>query len=182
MRHAAFPAVFLVACLGLQGCFLGPKKFVIPEMPTAREQYALAYDQYRHASSFFGQSEKKDEAVEEAMAAFRAVLRNFPEDTTYRPLSALMLGRCELIRDRFTSAADYYRRALKENPDSPEVQQIGLYELGVALDGAKQYVEAKEAYRTFIERYSDDAALKDDPEAQKRLTEARVRYRIIRSE
>lgn len=182
MKFLVRSAIVLMALAGLSGCSLFKSKFVIPEMSSAREQYALAYDAYRNAEAFYGMSDKKDAACEEAMEAFRAVTKNFPDDTEYRPLAELMLGRCELIRQNFKGAVSAYEKALAHNPDSVPVQQVGLFELGVALDGQEKYEEAKEAYRAYLEKYSEDPALKDDRDAQRRLAEARKRYRTIRSE
>lgn len=182
MKLLVRSAVVLMALAGLSGCSLFKSNYVVPEMSSAQEQYALAYDAYRNAEAFYGKSDKKDAACEEAIEAFRAVGKNFPDDTEYRPLAELMLGRCELIRQNFKAAATAYEKALAHNPDSVPVQQVGLYELGVALDGQGKYEEAKEAYRTYIERYSEDPALKDDKDAQRRLSEARRKYRTIRSE
>lgn len=158
------------------GCFLVRKSFVIPELPTAREQYEVAYDSYRKAQGILVHTKEKDRTVEEAKAAFRLVEERFPDDPVYTPRAQLMLGRSELIRQEYKKAARYYRAATEKYPDNKEVQAIGLYEMGVALDEAKQHAAAKEAFRQFIERFADER----DAEIQQRLSEARKRYRMIR--
>lgn len=170
------------AVIFLPGCFLWPKpRYVIAEMPTAQEQFAIAFDAYRVASGYYGQSDQKDEATGEAEAALRMVVKRFPEDEEYRPQAQILLARCMLLlREDYKKAAEYYRTALDDNPNVPLVQQVGLYELGLALDGAGKYSEAKNIYQSYIDRYSDDPDLKDDREAQRRLFEAQKRLRIIR--
>lgn len=160
----------------LNGCFLFPRSFVIPELPTAREQYDVAYESYRKAQGILVQTAEKDRTVEEAKAAFRRVAERFPDDPIYTPRAHLMLGRCEFVRQGYKKAARYYRSALDLYPDNKEVQAIGLYELGMALDESRQHAAAKESYRQFIERFADER----DPEIQQRLSEARKRYRMIR--
>lgn len=175
MTGHRFLAAIGIVC-AMTGCFLLPRSYVIPDLPTAREQYDVAYDSYRKAQGMLVHTSEKDKKVEEAKMVFRRVGERFPDDPVYTPRAHLMLGRSELIRQEYKKAARYYRTAIEMYPDNKEVQAIGLFELGMALDEAKQHSAAKEAYRQFIERFADDR----DADIQQRLSEARKRYRMIR--
>lgn len=170
---AAFFAIF-----ALSGCFWKSKEFVIPEMPSAREQYDVAYTSYRKAEGVIVKTDQRKDAITEAETAFKMVISRFPNDVGFTPRADLMLGRCQMLREDFGKAANQYRTILERYPDNKEIQAVGLYELGLALDGDKQYAEAKKAYRQMIERFSSEK----DTVIQDYLSLARRRYRAIHAE
>lgn len=173
-----FPAPLLLAALAfLSGCFLS-NPYVIPEMPTAAQQFEVAYNAYRTAQTTVPKSKQRREAAEEAIAAFREVRRLYPEDPTFTPRAELMIARCELLRGEYKRAARNYRRALERYPGSREVRVNGLYELGLSLENTGRYRESKEVFRQFLQEFSTD----EDPVVKEHIQDARTRYMQIREE
>ncbi len=179
MTIAAF-AILMSGCSLFRG-----NSFVIPPMDTAQDQYTVAYSAYQEAETYYStakETKQTRESIEKAKEALRTVLRRFPEDDTWTPLADLLLAKCYELEGKYSKAADHYQDVLTQYPFDPRIQHVGMYERAVALEAAGDYRQAKQVYKDFIETYGNDPALKDNAEAQRRLLEARKRFRTIQAQ
>lgn len=129
-----------------------PGAYVIPRQPTAVGQYRYGV-QMEQAYLSPLRREKKDEDYRRAVAAFRKVLKDFPDAKEITPLAELHLAFLKDKEGNKRQALKDYERLLKAYPDNDEIQVNSMYGAASIYEKFKQFEKAKVYYKQIIDRY-----------------------------
>lgn len=153
-------AALAVGLIGLPGCAgkLGVGKdksdenaLVIPDFPTAKEQFQFARI-YQNSQLIAPELNRRQLQMQKIGECYQRVLTLFPNDSVYVPLTYLELGDCAAQSDQFDMALNYYQQAGASSQDD-FVQARSQFSIARIYDTQRRYEEAKAIYKNIIERY-----------------------------
>jgi tetratricopeptide (TPR) repeat protein len=129
-------------------------KLVIPDYPTAKDQYSFAV-MYEKAQFVPPELAKKRVALQKVTQCYQRVIDLFPQDTTYTPRAYLSLGDCEGKLNEPDKAMQYYQYIINTFPTDEYLQARALFATAQMLDLKKQYEQAKTIYKEVMEKYGN---------------------------
>lgn len=152
-----------LVCLGLTGCggkfnlgkrdAVAEKELVIPDFPTAKEQFAFA-KMFQHGMFTAPELERRRVQMNELAQYYNRVLINFPNDPVYVPMTYLELGDCAAQSDYPDQAIQAYQQAMSLTSEE-FVQVRAKYSIARIYDSMGRYEEGKAIYRQLIEQHKD---------------------------
>jgi tetratricopeptide (TPR) repeat protein len=156
-------------------------RYVIPVQKTAEEQYSFAVEQ----DNIYRMPINKDRQwpmSERAMAAYRKVIEEFPENERLVNHSnlgiAMILDRrgdaFDRLRDK-RGALKIYKRLLETCPDDDPIQINSLFGLAAIYDKMEKYETAKEYYRQLLDRFGEGK----NPDFERIVAISRLRYQKV---
>lgn len=164
-----------VLCLGVLGALPGcggkmrvgqhnaeaEKDLVIPDFPTAREQFAFA-KMYKQGILTSPDLKKRRGQMDKLAQYYNRVLINFPNDTTYVPLTYLELGDCAAQSDYLDQAIQAYQHAMSLSQDE-FIKVRGMYSIAQMYDIQERFVEGKALYKRIVDEHksTEDGRVKD---------------------
>ncbi|MCX7718100.1 MAG: tetratricopeptide repeat protein [Candidatus Sumerlaeaceae bacterium] len=131
-----------------------PTELVIPDFPTAREQYSYAAS-FQRAQVLSTDRKKRDAQLERIASVHARVVQLFPDDRVFTPLSELAIADCRASQDRQQEAIAAFQRVVQRHPENDYIQARGLYSIARSMDRLGQYEQAKGIYRQVMERYAN---------------------------
>ncbi|HUT24598.1 MAG TPA: tetratricopeptide repeat protein [Sumerlaeia bacterium] len=150
----------LLATLPLLAACREPR-YIIPAQKTAEEQYSFAVREdnvYRLPIN----KDRQWPMSERAMAAYRKVIEEFPENerlVSHSQLGiAMILDRRGDTLDRLRDerrALKMYKRLLETCPDDDPIQINSLFGTAAIYDKLGKYERAKECYRQILDRFGE---------------------------
>lgn len=129
-------------------------ELVIPDFPTAREQYSYAAA-FQRAQVLSTDRAKRDAQLDRIASVHGRVVQLFPDDRVFTPLSELAIADCYASQDNQQKAIAEFQRIVQRHPGNDYVQARGLYSIARSLDRLGQYEQAKGIYRQVMERYAN---------------------------
>lgn len=129
-------------------------ELVIPDFPTAREQYSYAAS-FQRAQVLSTDRKKRDAQLERIASVHARVVQLFPDDRVFTPLSELAIADCLASQDRQQEAIAAFQRVVQRHPENDYIQARGLYSIARSMDRLGQYEQAKGIYRQVMERYAN---------------------------
>lgn len=156
---ALFMAVMLAGMVILSGCAGGLKRgeseadtqLVIPDFPTAKEQFAFA-KAYQAGQVLSPELERRRGQMEKVAQYYNRVLINFPNDTNYVALTWLELGDCAAQSDYFDRSIQAYQQAMRVSQDE-FIQVRAQYSIARMYDALGRYAEAKSIYKRLMDEH-----------------------------
>ncbi|MBX7247255.1 MAG: tetratricopeptide repeat protein [Candidatus Sumerlaeaceae bacterium] len=127
---------------------------VIPDFESAKEQYAFAM-LYQRKQVISPDKKRRDIQLAKIVECHEAVLRNFPNDPTYTPLSALAIADAMTGRQDFKGAIARYEQIQKIYPENDYVQARAMYSIARCDDSLGQFESAKQLYRKIMDSYTN---------------------------
>jgi hypothetical protein len=163
--------LFSVACQTMGG-----SRYIIPDMPTAQEQFNLAEVQYQKSRGYLPEDLRR-QSENEARAAYDAVLKRFPEDMDYTPLAKLRLAFLDKFQGRARKSLRQFETLAESYPDNDVVYLNSVFQSAAIYDDLKDYAKAQANYRLASSpRFLNNK----DPEIQRLARYADVQARRIR--
>lgn len=161
----------LLMTLTLSSCasLFGPRH-AVPEEATAREQMRVAERQLEAARTTFDPDMRQEE-LEKAVAAFRAVVERFPNDSNFTPLAHYYWAMLSQEKGNSRRAERLYREVLRRYPNDDVVNASALFGLAETYEQLGRGRDSQETYRELVEVYANS----DDPIIQDLVQIARVR-------
>jgi tetratricopeptide (TPR) repeat protein len=129
-------------------------ELVIPDFPTAREQYSYAAS-FQRAQVLSTDRKKRDAQLDRIASVHARVVQLFPDDRVFTPLSELAIADCLASQDRQQEAIAAFQRVVQRHPENDYIQARGLYSIARSMDRLGQYEQAKGIYRQVMERYAN---------------------------
>ena len=144
----------LLALLAICGaCSQSP--YVIPESETAAQQYKFAERQEQNYLNAVNK-QKHDENSRKAIAAFRVVMKRFPDDKVFYPKSEYRIAFILDKENKTDQALKMYNKMIKNYPDNPQILASSLYGAAVIYDGKKKYAKAQTYYERVIKEFGNN--------------------------
>jgi len=121
------------------------KELVIPDLQTAKDQFAYAT---RYESITLGyvnpDKHKKYIQMDKIAQVHKAVIKNFPSDQEYTPLSKLTIADCDARLGNYHAAISKWQQIMSEYPNNELVQCRAKFSIARAYEQEGQYAKAKE--------------------------------------
>jgi len=152
------------------------KELVIPDLPTAKEQFAFA-KMYQSQQLTPPELDRRRILMEKIAQYYNRVLINFPKDPVYVPLTYLELGDCAAQSDYMDKAIEMYRLAQQVSQDE-FVQVRADYSIARIYDSMEKYAEAKVIYK----RLMDEHKQTQNGRVRDVLKRAYQRYMLVHEE
>ena len=168
LRSAAI--LWLLALMA--GC---QTEVVIPEQPTAQEQYDFALQQFTEYSGLLMRSSQREEYARRAETAFQMVIDRFPQEKHLVARSELFIGMIWKQRGKERKALGIMEDLLEKHPSDDDIQIRALYEIGLLLDDLGKHRQAKDYYDKVVKRFGQS----QKPEYRAIVTECRSRYQRV---
>lgn len=150
----------LVLCwsvwLILAGCSRLGEGVVIPRQETAEAQFLFANDIYQRYQSPLPPA-KRRELANEAVAAFRMVIEEFPQAENLVARSKLGIALILKRQGKTRKARESLKELVENYPDNDYVQVYGLYELASLYDDQGRHQDAKDLYREVVRRFGQSS-------------------------
>ncbi|MBC8353348.1 MAG: tetratricopeptide repeat protein [Planctomycetes bacterium] len=123
----------------------------------ADPKFELAEDAFLNLGwcRYSTEAEDKTESYQKAIAAFAALVRQFPKGK-YTDQALFYLGESFYRLQKKTEAIDAYRKLVEEHQKSA-LRSDGLYALGVTYEEEQAYAEAGAIYDLFLKEFADSA-------------------------
>lgn len=146
----------LVACAGcsLTGLQSTEKQLVLPDCKTAADQYTYAR-MFQSAQIVSSDPKVKREQLDRIMECHEKVVKNFPDDTVYTPMSYLEIADCVGSRGDYARAIKMYEAVLQKYPNIEYISARAMLSIGRTLDRQSKFEEAKKVYHDIETRYGD---------------------------
>lgn len=158
------PILLLLAAAALSSCIrLNKPAVFVPEQPTAKEQYALAYRKEADVRMAREGTSRHASQLEMLKESYQAVARRFPEDRTYTPWARIRLSQLALKEGSPQKAMEMADGVMIDFGDIAAVDAMARYMQARALEEMGNVREAQQAYRECMNRYGDS----DDERAAK---------------
>ena len=162
----------LLWSLVLVGC---QPQVVIPEQPTAQEQYDFACRQFEEYSGLLMKSSQRQEYANRAEAAFQMVIDRFPQEKHLVARSELVIGTIWKQRGKERKALGIMKGLLEKYPSDEDIQIRALYDIGLLLDDLGKHRQAKDYYDRVLKRFGQS----QKPEDIAIVTQCRTRYQRV---
>jgi tetratricopeptide (TPR) repeat protein len=156
----------------LAGCH---PQVVIPEQPTAQEQYDFACQLFKEYSGLLMKRGQRREYADRAEAAFQMVIDRFPQEKQLVGRSELFIGMIWKQRGKERKALGIMEDLLEKHPSDDDIQIRALYEIGLLLDDLGKHRQAKDYYDKVVKRFGQS----QKPEYRAIVTECRSRYQRV---
>jgi len=160
---------FLVLLAGCQ------PQVIIPEQPTAQEQYDFACQLFKEYSGLLMKRGQRREYADRAEAAFQMVIDRFPQEKQLVGRSELFIGMIWKQRGKERKALGIMEDLLEKHPSDDDIQIRALYEIGLLLDDLGKHRQAKDYYDKVVKRFGQS----QKPEYRAIVTECRSRYQRV---
>lgn len=174
-RRIASALVVLIAVFSISGCAsfstsknkskarpTEEKQLVIPDFPTAKEQYSFAI-MYQRSLIISPDMARRQVQMDKVTQCHDRVLKNFPGDQTYAPLAMVAIADANASIGELPTAIEIYHATMAKYPDNEYIQARALFAIARTLDNQGKFQEAKDTYRQVMERFSasHSAAVQD---------------------
>ncbi|GAB4312631.1 MAG: hypothetical protein Kow0059_03300 [Candidatus Sumerlaeia bacterium] len=160
-RHRWFVIAWTLVLASLicgLGCAHWARKPVIPQLPTAREQFFYALERRERLART---PIKNEEMHDEYMAVIRAyedVIERFPDDRQYTPMAHLAAGTLYNKINEPARALKHWDILLDKYGDSDaELNAAALTGKGESLSMLGRYDEARLVFLKCIDTYENDS-------------------------
>jgi len=148
---------------------------VIPEQPTAQEQYDLALRQFTDYSSILMKRNQREEYARRAETAFQMVIDRFPQEKHLVALSELFIGTIWKQRGKERKSLGIMEDLVEKYPNDVDIQIRALYEIGLLLDDLGKHRQAKDYYDRVVKRYEAT----QNPDHKRIVTDCRRCYQRV---
>jgi tetratricopeptide (TPR) repeat protein len=142
----------VLACARFEAAGNEPSKLVIPDYPTAKEQYQFALI-YERSQFLAPEMPRRKEQVKKVCQCYQRVIDDFPQDGTYAPRAYLQLGDCAMKVSQAEEAMQYYRTVLAMAPNDEYLQARALFSMAQVYDSKKEYETGKTIYKDVMDRF-----------------------------
>ncbi|MFW5870490.1 MAG: tetratricopeptide repeat protein [Candidatus Sumerlaeota bacterium] len=161
--------IMILSAIALfSGCFWQKPKYIIPLQDNADEQFYYATRQHRKFTAAPGKqklnpraegepsmTERQQRLGDIALAAYRKVIEEFPDETLHVNRAYLGIARVKDEMANNKQALEIYRDLIEQVPNDDVVQVHSLFYAARILDQQKKYEQADEYYRRLIDRYQN---------------------------
>lgn len=172
-HHPGSKTVLMAAMLAgmfiFVGCAGGLKRgdkqaetqLVIPDFPTAKEQFTFA-KAFQAGQVLSPELERRRGQMEKVAQYYNRVLVNFPNDSNYVALTWLELGDCAAQSDYFDRSIQAYQQAMRASQDE-FIQVRAQYSIARMYDAQGRFAEAKAIYKRLMDEHktSDSGRVRD---------------------
>ena len=115
-----------------------------------RKQEETASNLFYEAYQVYEEAKAKDNALEESMEKFRAIVEEYPQ-TSSGKLGLFYLGNCRFSLKQFDEAIISYNKFLEDATYQPELAILAYDSLGYCYEGKKDYQKALEYFQKTID-------------------------------
>jgi len=134
------------------------KKLVIPDYPTAKDQYNFA-EMYKGSQVLTGDAARRKQQMSKAAQCYQRVVDRFPEDVNFTPRAIVDLGDCAAQSQDYKVALTHYNRAISGYPDNEYVVARSMCAIGMIQDKREEHEAAKATYKDIIDRFSNSRSM-----------------------
>jgi tetratricopeptide (TPR) repeat protein len=143
--------ITFTGCTGRIGGNKAEKELVIPDFPSAKEQFQFA-KMYQGSQLVQPELERRRVQMNKIGQYYQRVLVNFPNDPEYVPLTYLELGDCAAQSDEFDLSISYYQKA-QAGSQNEFINARSQYSIARIYDSQGRYVDAKAIYKRIMDQY-----------------------------
>lgn len=130
-------------------------ELVIPDLNTPLEQYTYAT---RYESVVVGiinpDVSKRGPQMNKVVQVHSRVVRNFPNDHEFTPLSKLTIADCSAKLGKYNEAIPSWQRVMSEYPDNSLVQARAKFAMARSYEQMGDFAKAKEIDREIVEQFA----------------------------
>lgn len=131
------------------------KELVIPDLNTAKEQYLYAERYQQVIMGYVNPDKKKREIQQDKVAqVHRRVVRNFPNDQEYTPLSRMTIADCDARMGRMKQAIAQWQDVMNQYPSNELIQCRAKFSTARAYESLGDFAKAKELDREIIDKFA----------------------------
>ena len=183
--NAVAASILLGACVCFSACsshtaktpVVQDKDLVIPDLPSAKEQFGYAVT-YQRSQVLSTTPERRKSQFDKMILCFERVIRNFPQDEAHTPLAKLSVADCVANKGDWQTAIKSYQRIAQEYAGTEFVRARAEFSIAKAYDWTGKYSEAKNGYRDFISQYEKS----QNASVQEMVKQAKLEYFQAREE
>lgn len=161
---SAKPAAAILAALCISGCAALPggssaddTTLVIPDFPTAEEQYSFA-SLYEKSALKAADPGRREKQLHREIQCYEKVVQGFPQDSKYTPLARLEIADARCSLGDYRKAAAEYETIYDSYPESEYIRARSLYTRARLLDQQLKYEEAQKMYRRVHEEFAGSSS------------------------
>ncbi|HBF35096.1 TPA: hypothetical protein DDW35_11100 [Candidatus Sumerlaeota bacterium] len=177
LPHLIRSLCLLIALSGVTLFLACHEPIVIPDMPTAQEQYAIALQQYQDFCNpiMAHRKEQRDEIASRALAAFTNVITRFPAEKQEVAWSEYRIADIHKRLGKSKQSLEEFDLLSMKYPDNEDVAVSALMEAGDLSDDLGKHEKAKVYYNEAIKQFG--ASKKES--TQKIIQYCATRYRKV---
>lgn len=154
-------------------------ELVIPDLRTAKEQFAYATRYEQIIMGFVNPDKKKKKVqMDKVRQVHEAVIRNFPNDQEYTPLSKLTLADCQGHLGNYDKAIEMWQQTISEYPNNELIQCRGMFSIARAYELDGQFVKSKAIDKEIVDRFGGST----NPRIRQYASNAQTSYLRTREE
>lgn len=150
------------------------KKIIIPDYPTAKEQWLFAMKEKKNTIPALDEAARQRQLARLEMA-FLKVIEQFPDDKQFTPGAYINLGDTYLKFKQHHKAIKIFTEAIEKYPDQEDVQLFGHFGIANAYDLLGRYDDAIKGYKYCLDKFGNS----QNPEFKKIVDLARDRYNRV---
>ncbi len=154
-----------------------PKKLVIPDFETAREQYAYAASLQASMLPSFDKKRRRVQ-LDRIIQCYSKVVDNFPNDTVYTPVAFVIIAESYAELGQEQKAQSMFQEALQRWSDNDYIVARSMLNIALSLDRQKRFSESQRIYKEIIERFKNC----QKPGVGEIVTRAESRYYAAKEE
>lgn len=167
--------VITIASPSFAGLFTKKPELVIPDLPSAKEQYGFAV-MYQRSLIIPAEPKRRGEILQRCILCHERVIKNFPDDQIYTPLSYVEIADCVAGQSNYKKALQMYTAAMQKYPQNDFLQARCLFYIARCQDRMGNFEYAKQLYKQFLDTYRDSK----EPNVQQMLKRAQTAYYQVR--
>ena len=138
------------------GCGLFNRRPLVPELPTAQDQYLFAYQQKEDLKHRLIEKSEMDEEYRKIIYAYQQVIDRFPDDERFTPLAWLSQAELYDRMDEDKEAVEHYDVVLERYQDDDVLQAAALLGEGRALIDMHRFEEGRLVLMRCVDTYKDN--------------------------
>ncbi|MGB9691703.1 MAG: tetratricopeptide repeat protein [Candidatus Sumerlaeaceae bacterium] len=154
-----------------------PKKLVIPDFESAREQYAYAASLQAAMLPSFDKNRRRIQ-LDRIIQCYSKVVDNFPNDTVYTPVAFVSIAEAYAELGKDQQAQAMFHEALQRWADNDYIVARSMLNIAISLDRQKRFSESQKIYKDIMERFRNS----QKPGVKEIVTRAESRYYAAKEE
>lgn len=149
-------ALFLYGCAwrGQSAASSQETKLVIPDCPSAKEQYGFALV-YQRSQLLSPEESRKKEQLAKIRQCFERVVANYPNDPVYAARADLEIADCYSKSGDRKKAIEIYSAIVDKYAGNDYAQARALYSMARTHDFERRHEEAKAIYRQVMDQFGN---------------------------
>lgn len=166
-----------IAAFSLKKNDAEPRKLVVPDFQTAKEQYQYAVALHNSMIPSVDKTRRRQQ-LDRIIQCYSKVVENFPDDTVHTPVAYVTIAEAYAEQGQDTKAEMMFREAMERWSANEYVVARCMFDIASALDKQKRFSESQQLYKEIMERFKGS----QKPGVADIVARAQARYYIAKEE